>query len=273
VLGGGGITGIAWEIGILAGLADVGIDLTTAETVLGTSAGSVVGALVTGGDSVEELYASQLADAADEAAAKLGGIALLRYAAYLMAPGGPRRKRARIGRAAMRARTGVDEAVRIRVIHEGIGDRPWPRDQRLLITGVNAESGADVVFDRDSHVGLVSAVAASCAVPLVWPPITIDGQKYVDGGMRSPVNADLAQGAERVVVLAPITSAFSKSAQVKNQLARLGPGVRSVVVSPDSAAKLAIGKNMLDPAQRAAAARAGREQARSVVDQVAAVWS
>ena len=271
VLGGGGITGIAWEIGLLAGLADDGVDLTTADTVVGTSAGSVVGALITSGEDLEELYAGQLVDPTGEDPAKLGLSGALRYGLYMLAPGSSTGKRARLGQAAARARTG-DPAERVAVLRERLGPREWPADRRLLVTAVDADSGALTVFDKDAGVDLVTAVASSCAVPLVWPPVSVDGHRYIDGGMRSPANADLAAGADRVVVLAPLTASFSRAGRVRNQLARLGPDVRSVVISPDLQAKQAIGKNVLDPAQRAAAARAGREQAGLVLEQIQGVW-
>ena len=140
------------------------------------------------------------------------------------------------------------------------------------MTAVDAETGEAAVFDRDGPVPLAAAVAASCAVPLVWPPITIDGRRYIDGGVRSVVNADLAAGCDRVVVLAPITGALRRSGRIAVQLAALGPGVRSVVVSPDARARRAIGWNVLDPARREASARAGRAQAAGVAAAVAAVW-
>src|SRR3954470_22059188 len=72
VLGGGGITGIGWEIVIIAGLAAAGIRLEDADLVVGTSAGSVVGAQLLSGTSVEDLYTGQLRPAAGEIAAALG---------------------------------------------------------------------------------------------------------------------------------------------------------------------------------------------------------
>ena len=270
VLGGGGITGIAWEIGLLAGLADGGLDLSQAETVVGTSAGSVVGTQVAGGDDFEQMYSNQLRDATGEIAAKPGLGVGLQFATYLLLPGGSRAKRRRMGRAAMRSKT-VDESVRVEVIRQRLGERTWP-ERRLLITAVDASTGAFKVFDKASGADLVRAVAASCAVPLVWPPVTVDGRKYIDGGVRSPANADLAKGAEHVVVLAPLTRTLHKAGRAESQLARLGPGVHSVVISPDAAALRAIGKNVLNPARRAASARAGRDQARSVLENVQKTW-
>jgi NTE family protein len=271
VLGGGGITGIAWELGILAGLAEAGVDLTTAETIVGTSAGSVVGAQILSGVSVEDLYKEQLKDPTGEIAARMGLGVIARFVILSAWPGDERRSRARLGRASLRART-VAESERRAVIEERLSNPPWP-ERRLLITAVDAETGEARVFDRDSGVTLVDAVAASCAVPLVWPPMTVDGRRYIDGGVRSIANADLAKGCDRVVVLAPTTVALRRSGRIANQLSTLGPDVRSVTVSPDAQSRKAIGSNVLDPAHRAASARAGRIQAAGVAALVSAVWS
>lgn len=271
VLGGGGITGIAWEIGLLAGLAEAGIDLTTAETVVGTSAGSVVGAQVLSGASISELYAEQLKDPTGEIAARMGLGVIARFVIMSAWPGDERRSRARLGRASLKART-VPESERRAVIEERLSNPPWP-ERRLLITAVDAETGEARVFDRDSGVALVDAVAASCAVPLVWPPMTVNGRRYIDGGVRSIANADLAKGCDRVVVLAPVTVALRRAGRIASQLSTLGPDVRSLTVSPDAQSRKAIGSNVLDPAHRAASARAGRVQAAGVAAAVVAVWS
>ena len=256
---------------MLAGLAEAGIDLTSADLVVGTSAGSVVGAQILGGPTLEELYAKQLEDATGEIAARMGISAMARFVLYSLWPGDAQRGRARLGRASSRART-VPESQRREVIGRRLPGTDWPA-RALKITAVDAETGEARTFDRDSGVTLLDAVAASCAVPLVWPPITIGGRRYIDGGVRSVANADLAIGCDRVVVLAPISFAIRRATSIANQLVSLGANVRSVVVSPDAQARKAIGNTSLDPARRAASARAGRAQAPSVVDAVAKVWS
>ena len=147
----------------------------------------------------------------------------------------------------------------------------WP-ERRLLITSVNAATGEFVVFDKDSGVSLVEAVAASCAVPLVWPPITINGQPYIDGGVRSVANVDLAAGYGRVVVIAPLTQALRRVDRPDSQVAALDESVRAVLVSPDRASVAAIGRNPLDPARTVPSARAGRVQALAEAKRVGAVW-
>jgi NTE family protein len=271
VLGGGGVSGIAWEIGLIVGLAEHGIDLTAAETLVGTSAGSVVSTLVACGETLEELYNSQLVDPSGEEVVKMDSGIIFRFALAYLTPGSPSRKLRRIGRLAMRARTG-DETERVEVIRARMGDREWP-ERRLLITAVDAGSGEPKVFERTSGVDLVRAVAASCAVPLIWPPVAVDGRRYVDGGMRSAVNADLARGATRIVAIAPIIASYNKATRVDTQLRSLGPQVAWTVVAPDPEASRALGKNLLDPRFRAASVRAGREQAARVVDQVRTAWA
>ena len=271
VLGGGGVTGIAWEIGVVAGLAEAGIDLAEADLVVGTSAGSVVGAELRSEARIEDVYEGQLADATGERADRIGLGVILRLMTASLRIRHPERGRARLGRAALKARTEPESEWRAR-FERGLSSLDWP-DRRLLINAVDAESGEAVAFERDSGVPLLDAVAASCAVPLVFPPVTIAGRRYIDGGVRSLANADLATGCDRVVVLAPVTAAFRRTGRIGWQLTSLGPGVRSVAVSPDPAARRAIGSNVLDPARRAAAARAGRAQAARVAGAIAAVWA
>jgi len=273
VLGGGGVTGIGWELGLLLGLQDLGVDLTDADTVVGTSAGSVVGAQVTGGRSLVDLYAQQLADPSGEIAASLGRLTMLTYAVLLLTPGRSSTRRRRLGRASVRAArrpTAVPEEERVRVIRDRLPGDVWP-DRDLRVTTVDADTGAFVVLDRSGDVDLVHAVAASCAVPLVWPPVTVGGHRYVDGGVRSGTNADVAAGARRIVVVAPLPRALSRRQSVAAQLERTGASA-TAVVSPDAAALAAIGRNVLDPARRAGAARAGRAQAASVAERVRAAW-
>jgi NTE family protein len=274
VLGGGGITGIAWELGVLAGLAEAGTDLTGADLVVGTSAGSVVGAQITSGADLERLFARQLEPPTGERGARLRRSSLASFGwAMLRSRGRDVEFRRRIGGLALAAeRAGLTptEQERIDVIGQRLAGADWP-DRPLTVTAVDAETGEFRPFDRDSGVPLVHAVAASCAVPGVYPPVTIDGRRYVDGGMRSAANADLADGYDRVVVLAPIPRGVGPMASVDAQVT--GMVARVAVVSPDTGSRTAIGRNVLDPAARAGSARAGRAQAARVAAQVAEAWT
>jgi NTE family protein len=274
VLGGGGITGIAWEIGLMAGLADAGVDLSGADLVVGTSAGSVVGARLATGEDLGEMYARQLEPATGEKAFRLRRATLAHFGwAMLRSRGQDVEFRRRIGALALAAeQTGLtpSEQERLDVFDAILGGRDWP-DRALTITAVDAETGDFTPFDRTSGVPLVSAVAASCAVPGVYPPVTIGGRRYVDGGMRSAANADLADGHDRVVVLAPIPRGFGPMASVDAQVT--GMVCRVAVVAPDNDSRTAIGRNVLDPAARAPSAKAGRAQAASFAERVAEVWN
>jgi NTE family protein len=270
VLGAGGITGISWEIGILKGLRDAGLDLNEADLVIGTSAGSVVGALIRSGVDLDELIESQrTAEESTEIGADFDAERMLAVVVSLMQDGPtPQELRVRIGSLAVAAPT-ASEAERLAVLESRLPFRDWPVD-RLVVTGVDTETGEPVSWDRDSGVPLLLAVAASCAVPGVWPPVTIDGRRYMDGGVRSLTNADLAAGHASVVVVAPYTIGLSGS--VDHELASLGPHLRSVVVSPDGAALEAIGPNPLDPAHQLVAFGAGLRQAADVEPSVRAAW-
>jgi NTE family protein len=271
VLGGGGVTGVAWEIGLLHGLAERGVDLTDAGLFVGTSAGSSVAAQVLSGVPLKDLFDAQLADATGELSARIGPGVILGFAVAGLWPGDPQRGRAWLGRRALRART-IPEAERRAVIARRIGDGDWPA-VRLRVAAVEAHTGVVRVFDSSSGVALVDAVAASCAVPLVWAPVTIDGVRYVDGGVRSVANVDLAEGSRQVAVLAPTVHSARRSGRPDVQLKSLGPDVRGVVVSPDAAAVRAIGANVLDPARRRPAAEAGYAQAAAEVDRLRAIWT
>jgi NTE family protein len=272
VLGGGGVTGVAWELGMLCGLRERGIDLAGADLIVGTSAGAIVGTQLATGVDPEERYAAQLLPPDGDVAAALGTGTLVRLALAAVAGGPePQRVRARIGRFALRARTGP-ASERIAVIGRRLPVHEWPQ-RDLRITAVDAHTGEFVVLDRDSGAPLVEAVAASCAVPGVWAPVHTGGRRLVDGGLRSPANADLAAGYDRVVVLAPIVRAIGPMVRVGEQIAALrAEGARVALVSPDAEALAAIGRNVLDPAHRAAAARAGRAQAASAAAEVAGAW-
>ncbi|MGN6679194.1 MAG: patatin-like phospholipase family protein [Streptosporangiaceae bacterium] len=273
VLGGGGITGIAWEIGILAGLTERAVDLTDADLVIGTSAGSVVGVDIRSGASLADLYRFQTRPpGSEEIYARMGLGVMAKYLRAMLLSRKPETARARVGALALRARTET-EAARRRVIESRLPVQQWPAG-RLQITALDALTGDLAVFDADSGVRLLDAVGASCAVPGIWPPVTINGRRYIDGGIRSAANADLAAGCERIIIIAPLASGFGPLASPDNQARALSAaGALVTVIKPDKAALRAIGRNVLDPARRPAAALAGYAQAESVAHEAKAVWS
>ena len=192
----------------------------------------------------------------------------------MVLPGDGRTRRARVGRAARKANPGPGTE-RLAVFESRLRRADgslveWP-DRDLRITAVDAEDGSFHVFDRDGDVDLVHAVAASCAVPLVWPAIEVGGRAYVDGGMRSPANADLATGCDVVLALVPLPQSITKRHSMPEQLRRTGARW-SGWISPDKPSLEAIGRNVLDPAMRVGAARAGAAQGRRMATEVAQRW-
>ena len=271
VLGGGGITGVAWETGLIAGLAGLGIDLIAADVIIGTSAGSVVGADITSGQELEALYQAQLAPPEPEPPARVGWDFIGRLLWDVSTSQHPARARARIGRWALAAPT-MPEADRRKVFEDRLYSSTWPA-RALKVTAVDARTGEFAVFDAAGDAGLVDAVGASCAVPGVWPPVTIGERRFMDGGMRTIANADLATGYERVVAIAPVAVGIGYLPSPGRQAAALrAAGARVALVRPDRSSLRAIGRNVLDVSRRAAAARAGRTQAAAAATAVRAVW-
>lgn len=272
VLGGGGITGIAWETGLLLGLQDLGVDVTGADTVVGTSAGSVVGAQLTTGISLADLFDYQVSTPKPAPLASISPLVLLGFARAMIRARGDLEAFGRyVGRwSARRAAAGrlptLDE--RFAAIRERLPIQEWGPEGRLRVTAVDVETGALRVFDGTDGVSLVDAVAASCAVPGVYPPVPIGGRSYIDGGARSGSNADLLADHDRVLALTPV----NRSAGPMRTAGQLLGSTPHLVVSPDGASIAAIGKNVLDPARRAASARAGRAQAAAVAPLARDIW-
>jgi NTE family protein len=273
VLGGGGVAGIAWEIGILARMAELEIDLAAdAELVVGTSAGACVGALVTGQSGYAKLTATQrLPVSQTRERIPDFDLNLLVEIFGLMTsvqddPAGGRRE---IGALAMATKT-VPEDERREIIAWRMPNNEWPA-RRLVITAVDAETGERVTFDASSAVSLVDAVAASCAVPGVWPPVTIGGKRYIDGGVYSTTNVDLAQGCDRTVVLRPVAMGPNDDDGERAEATNLSRP--PLIIAADAESLAAFGPNLLDPASRGAALDAGMLQADEVATDVRQYWT
>lgn len=272
VLGGGGVAGIAWAAGLLHGLAEQGVTLHDADLVVGTSAGSVVGAWLATGVATEEMHARQVDPARQtaELRAPVDVPALWARFAEVLADCPPEEMRSRIGALALETET-VPEEARRQVMADRLPVHEWPPG--LVVTVVDALTGERRALDAGSGLPLVDAVAASCAVPGVWPPVTLDGRRYVDGGVHTTLNADLAAGAARVLVLAPGGVAGGGPLGPGWETDRPLLGDRVVVLEPDAAGVEARGTDSLDPATRRPCAEAGRAQAADVVEEVRALWS
>ena len=293
VLGGGGPVGIAWEAGLLAGLAEGGVDLAEADYILGTSAGSFVGSQLAMGKPAAEIANSILAEAdrprpapppvdgqpaEARAAPNLGALMVMMQQARSGARD-PQVVRQEIGAFALAAQT-VDEETFIKGFGRQLSESQadvWPQ-RGFACTAVDAESGEFVIWDAAAKVGLARAVASSCAVPGVFPPIALNGRRYIDGGMRSATNADLATGHELVVVVAirlgvdpAISAQMQAPLEAELQVLRDG-GARVELILPDDASVAAFGVNLMDGRVRPAACAAGLEQGRVLAAALKGAW-
>jgi NTE family protein len=290
VLGGGGPVGIAWESGLVAGLAQGGVDLGQADFTLGTSAGSFVGArLALGADAktfADAIIADRIPGETRTSAGGGGAPPDLSPLMRLMgeAQGGirnPAEVRQEIGAFALAAPTMGEEAF-IESFGKSFASLPvdaWP-ERGFACTAVDAETGAFQLWTEASGVGVVRAVASSCSVPGVYPPVTLNGRRYIDGGMRSSTNADMAAGHELVLVVAVRLGAAGGAlgeriaARFNEEVESLKDGGATVVtISPDEEALAAFGLNLMDFRRRPDAARAGLAQGLAYAADVKPYWS
>jgi NTE family protein len=266
VLGGGGIVGIAWEVGVIAGLAQRGVEFARSEPVIGTSAGSLVGAWLAGGRDFAALAEAQAAppDGSGSERAPRPDPAVLAnvFRTWLgFASVGPEQAR-ELGALALAAPT-APEKNWIGWVSRELAASQWPAP--LRVTAVDASSGALRVFDAKSGVALELAVAASCCVPGIFPPVSIEGRRYVDGGVLSGTHADLAleSGARRVLILVPFVR--SKVGLARLMFERLDlematlrdASVEVALISPWREDARALGLDFMDPKKRADAVRLG----------------
>ena len=269
MLAGGGLAGIAWETGILRGIADESPTaaevLVHSDVLVGTSAGSAVAAQISSGRPLEELFARQVAETSAEIdpGVDIEAITALFLDALVDSNDlgdSKLRQMQRIGAVALSTET-VPEPVRRDVIAQRLPSHEWP-GRELRVTAIDTATGELVVFDRDSGVGLVDAVAASCAVPGAWPPVTIAGRRYMDGGVGSSVNLEVARDCDAAVILVPAgadtPSAFGPGPAA--EIAAFAGAACSVFADDESLASF--GPNPLDPRCRVVSAQAGRRQGR-----------
>jgi NTE family protein len=285
VLGGGGAAGNAWEIGVIAGLAEAGLDLTeTADLVIGTSSGATAAAQMCSDIPPAELLASVLSPPVQGAGPNRGRPPALPMATVF--------ERMRAISAAATSAADLQRAMGAfglecdsvlgptagqhrAVVAARLPRHEWPATP-MIVVAVNAHTGELTPFDRDSGVDLVDAVTAGTALPGSSPTININGTHYINGGVRSPENADLASGYANVVVLSPFGGRSGTLPDGQFEGLRRRPewgmdlegqvetlrkqGSRVEVITPDVDSRTAMGTNQMDPATRVPAARAGFAQ-------------
>jgi NTE family protein len=288
VLAGGGAAGNAWELGLIAGLSDAGVDVTEADLIIGTSAGATVAAQITSGTAPAELYAAILAEAPQQErqtraagsdrgrGRKISGPSYLKWSDGIIGSARDASDmRRRMGAAALEL-DDSDGSSRTRwrdVVAARLPSRHWPQ-QPVLITAVDARTGEPVVFDRHSGVDLVDAVAASTSA---MTPYRIGENRYINGGYRRSENADLAAGCGWVLVLSPFGGRSRMPPEwgmdLATQVEELRAGGSNVeAVFPDGDAGDVFDANALDPSTRLPAVRGGYDQGRALAERLAEIW-
>ena len=240
-----------------------------ADVLVGTSAGSTVAAQLGSGLGLDALFDRQTTESSTELNPNAGVDEITElFVTAMLTPNTTKAERLqKIGAVALSTAT-VTEAVRRDVIAQRLPSHDWP-DRALRISAIDTVTGELVVFDRNSGVGLVDAVAASCAVPGVWPAVTIGDRRYMDGGVGSIVNMVLANDCDVAVVLVPsgraVPSPFGGGEA--EEVDAFGGSTFGVFADDESLA--AFGSNPLDPACRKPSALAGRAQGRRVAAAIA----
>jgi NTE family protein len=290
VLGGGGPVGVAWEFGLIAGLEQESVRVADADLFIGTSAGSIVGAALAFGRPASELVATQhqIADTAPPRGTKGGAFDLAplmqQFIKLYTSDAPPEQLRRDIGAFALQAKTAMseDEWLSTFTVSETFGLGAWP-ERPYMCTAVDAESGEFVTWSKDSGVELVRAVASSCCVPGIFPPITIKGRRYIDGGMKSATNADLAAGHEKVIVVS-VTSGMERASafpalaerarrRMEQELGAItSAGGTYEMIVPDEASRAVMGMNLMDFKRRGEIADAGVAQGRRDASRLRSFW-
>ena len=290
VLGGGGAVGNAWAIGVIAGLFAAGLDVTDADLIVGTSAGSTAAVQISSATRPTELLANILAAASPRRTGSVGSEGgrvplgpspdhMERTNALIVASVDAGDMRRRVGAAALEMDTPPDGSAQSQwraTVAARLSSQNWP-ERSMLIVAVDAHTGEPVVFDRNSGVDLVDAVAASTSNGFGVPPYGIGNSRYIDGGYRRNENADLAAGYARVLVLSPLSGRTRHPLDWGMQLAaqvdelRAGGSIVETIV-PDGDSVNAFGDNLMDLSARPPAAQAGYNQGKALAEELTELW-
>ena len=279
VLGGGGAVGVGWQAGLLTGLHEAGADLAGATAIVGTSAGALVGALLSSGRDVTDALTSlaALGQSIDPDSLAAGDEAFLRIMRQASLDTDPRQALRAIGRAAQKASTPAEDVYL--GLFGTLDGTAWPAGFRC--TATDTETGDLAVWDQGSGVPLLHAVASSCSVPMLFPTVTIKGRHYMDGGILSHLNATAAPPAGVLLVLSchPLGSqgaggggSLAASVTPDAELAPLRQTRRLVAVEPDFSG-IEAPVNMMDPNFAIQAFQAGQRQAEREAAAIQRTWN
>jgi NTE family protein len=283
VLGGGGVVGIAWELGVACGLKrHAGFDPAGMSAIVGTSAGSAVGAQLALGLDLEDVVSRQQrppgsravrpSDAPSRSESGPGSSVVPEEIMRIFGErdGDPRERAKRLGKLAMEARPVLTEDAFIASFGRMFGTDSWP-EADLRVTTVECETGDTVLWTKAHGVGLQRAVASSCAVPGFFPAISINGKHYTDGP-RIPFVRSLVEekGLEALLFIGP-QSMLPEGVRADPELDALEAGGMPMVRITGGAALAAAATDLMDPDARMGAVAAGLDDGRDAAAQVEAL--
>ncbi len=288
ILGGGGPVGEAWESGVIAGLMENGVDLSRADLIIGTSAGAIVGARLASRMPLSNFINAALAPSDGSSPGQHDRTSsgpppdLSFLAAKLQEMGAGKALqqliRAEIGEWAQKVHPVVSEAQFVATYQRRFPEKEWPGPAYECVT-IDAADGSLRLWNGSSGVPLAFAVASSCALPGVFAPVTINGHRYMDGGVRSVTNADLASGCKKAVVLAPtmglddpLAKSFTRPLSAELRTLR-DSGCKVELIVPDAASLKSFGASIGDENHRPPPVSAGRLEGRYLAGEIAKLWS
>ena len=267
VLGGGGITGIAWQAGVLAGLLENGVNVDKADRVIGTSAGAFVGAILVNGYDMKDYYYELDERRDDNDRATLSSdIYRLWQNAFVVGRDDAQKVGQMLGDIVYTRPSHIDLEERKQAVRQRLGDVEWK--DILDITVINARTGDVGVFNSRSDVTLEDAITASGAVPGIWPHIRLNNSDWIDGGMVAPTNAMLAKGAKSIIILAPLADGLGMIPSVYDDAKQLSEQSHVLVIQPDSASEAEIGNNIYNPENIIKVGNAGYRQGLSLAQRI-----
>jgi NTE family protein len=265
VLGGGGPLGVGWQAGLLSALAEASVLVGEADFVVGTSAGSIVGAQITSGRPLSDLLVP-IGQPAPWQAGEPGGSTDLGEMIATIDPANAAPEADWIG------------------YFDFLRDREWPASFRC--TSFSITSGSFAVWDQASGVDVQRAVASSCTVPGLVSPVTINGESWIDGGARDALNADLAIGHQVVVAISCMALKPPKGAtpeilgallpgigQRIDELRASGAMVEVIEPSAEFGELSGWGRYLMDVSRTGDAFDAGVRQGGAEVERIRALWT
>ena len=270
VLGGGGITGIAWESGVLAALIENGMKISQIDKIFGTSAGAFVGAVLSNNQDMKSYYhyLNENKDPNEQTKLKKEVYEMWRQA-YIQGGNNQESIGRLLGEMIDQVQPVISMKERKKAIAKRLNDSKWT--SQLVITAINARTGQLETINQQIGMDLIDSVAASEAVPGLWPHVTMNGKDYIDGGMVSSTNASLAKDFKQILIIAPLTQKIGKLPNVFDDEITLSNTSDVYTITPDEFSKSIIGDNIYDASVIIEVGNAGYEQGKRLVKEIEAL--